>query len=119
MPEEPVTLLSLKGGAAVELFDRALEEVLRNIQDPNTEAEARRKIVLEFIFEPGKDRDVGSVFIKPSTRLAGAKPEATIVYIGRRAGGKLMAVENNPRQLAFDQGKPGPTPIDTARKERT
>lgn len=118
MPEEPVTLVSLKGGAAVELFDRALEDVLKNIADVNTDPKAVRKISLDFVFKPGEERDTGAVLIRANTKLAGIQPAGTIVYFGR-LGGKLAAVENNPKQLTFDQGKPGPVPIDAAaRKER-
>lgn len=46
MQEVPVTLVSIGGGAAVELFDIELERVLANIKDVNTDPKTRRRITL-------------------------------------------------------------------------
>lgn len=45
--DDHVTLTTIKDGAAVELFDAALEEVLKNIEDPNFKAKAKRGIRLD------------------------------------------------------------------------
>ena len=37
--KEQISLANLKGGAALELFDFELQNVLENIMDPNTKAE--------------------------------------------------------------------------------
>ena len=108
--EEPLTLVTLKGGALVELFDRALEQVLKNIADPNTDAQTSRKIKMEVILKPNEDRDQTALVIKCTPVLAGIKPVGSIAYLGRIKG-ELVAVENDPKQGALFDKKAGPTPI--------
>ncbi len=98
-----VTLETLADGAAAELFQSELDKVLRNIQDPNTEATAMRKVTLEVTFAPDDNREMGDVKVKASSRLAGLKGAETRVYFGRHQG-QLVATEWNPRQAGlFDE----------------
>lgn len=108
--EEPLTLVTLKGGALVELFDRALEQVLKNINDPNTDAEATRKIKMEVSFKANEDREQCAVILKCTPVLAGIKPVGTIAYLGRIKG-EFVAVENDPKQGALFDKKAGPTAL--------
>lgn len=110
MGEENVTLVSIGNGAAVELFDRELERVLENIVDPNTEAEAVRKIKIEFVFQPGENRDKGAVLIKATSTLASLRPADSFIYIGRVKDGSLLAVEHNPKQLTLPSAAPSAPP---------
>ena len=110
--EDRVTLTSIKDGAALELFEAALEEVLRNIEDENFTAKATRSIALKFEFAVGEDRDIGAVAIGVETKLAKRNPAVTVVHFGRRQGA-LIAVEYDPRQRdMFDpQRGDGVTPL--------
>lgn len=96
--EEPVTLVSLAGGAAVELFQEEFNRVLKNIDDPNTEAEAARIITLKVTIKPDEDRAVGRVTVAASSKIAGVKPAGSVIYMGRHRG-TLVAVEHNPKQI--------------------
>ena len=101
---EVVTLVTIGDGAALELFQAELEKVLRNIADPNTEADKVRKITLEVKFTPSKARDTGDVEIRCTSKLPGLKDHATFVYFGRHQG-ELVAMEHNPKQAGlFDEG---------------
>jgi hypothetical protein len=102
--EVPVlTLSTLADGAALELFQAELDRVLRNIQDPNTDAKPTRKITLEVSFHPDEAREVGEVKVKVSARLAGSKGAKTRVFFGRHKG-QLVATEYNPTQAGlFDE----------------
>lgn len=102
--EVPVlTLVTLADGAALELFQSELDRVLRNIQDPNTDAKPVRKITLEVSFHPDEAREVGEVKVKASARLAGSKGAKTRVFFGRHKG-QLVATEFNPKQAGlFDE----------------
>jgi hypothetical protein len=111
MLEEPLTLVSLKGGALVELFDRALEQVLKNIADPNTDAESVRKIKMEVAFKADEERTRCAVILKCTPVLAGIKPVGTIAYLGRIKG-EWSAVENDPAQGNLFDKKAGPTSIN-------
>lgn len=95
-----VTLANLADGAALELFQEALTSVLRNISDPNTDAEAVREITLKVKFKANEERQVGDVTVTAAAKLASLKGVKTLVYIGRHAG-EYVAVEQ-PRQMVFD-----------------
>jgi len=95
-----VSLETLKGGAAVQLFDEELQKVLANIMDPNTEAGAVRSVRLEIKIKPDKDRSGGSVEIIPSCKLAPAVALGTRMFFGKK-GGKVLAFEHNPDELQF------------------
>ena len=45
------------GGAVPERFDLEMQEVLKNIKDPNTDPEAVRSLTLTFKFRSSKDRN--------------------------------------------------------------
>jgi hypothetical protein len=98
-----VTLTTLADGAAVELFQSELDRVLRNIQDPNTDAKAVRKVTLEVTFVPDEQREVGEVRVRAAAKLAGLKGANTRVFFGRHKG-QLVATEFNPKQAGlFDE----------------
>lgn len=100
-----VTLDSIGGGALSELFQAELSKVLANIADPNTDEKAKRVIQISVTFKPGA-RDVADVELKCHSRLAGICTVKTQLFMGRSQG-KLIAVENDPRQSTlFDQDKP-------------
>lgn len=105
--ETPTRLITLEGladGAALELFEAALKQVLVNIQDPNTAWKAPREIGLRFRFSVDEDRSLGVVEIQCATKLAGVKGVKTNVVYGRHLG-ELVAVEQ-PRQQEFFQPLP-------------
>jgi len=98
-----VTLATLADGAASELFQSELERVLRNIQDPNTDAKQKRTITLTVTFAPDEEREIGAVSVKAAAKLAGLKGAKTHVYFGRHQG-QLVATEYNPKQAGlFDE----------------
>lgn len=100
----PINLATIANGAALELFERELSQVLDNIVDPNTEAKAKREITIKVRFSPGEDRDIGAVDITAASKLVAANGAATQVFIGR-VHGQVVAIENDPKQLQmqFDE----------------
>ncbi len=95
-----VTLDTLKGGAALQLFQEELDKVVANIMDPNTDAEAVREAVIKVRIKPDKDRSGGAVQIIPSSKLAPAVALGTRMFFGKK-GTRFMAFEHNPQQLTF------------------
>jgi hypothetical protein len=94
----PVSLATLKNGAAIELFDEELRKVLENIADINTSPTAKREVLLKVSFKPLSDqREDISVDIAVNAKLQPIKPTATTIY----PSGLGMAVERNPRQPRF------------------
>jgi len=99
-----VTLATLAEGAPEELFREALRAVLANVDDPNTDWKARRRIQLTFDVATDEERRSAKVTVACSTKLAGIRPVATFVHIGRR-GGVLAAVEAARNEELFPTDK--------------
>lgn len=105
MDLQGVSLETIGRGALSELFAAELDRVLANIADPNTDPEQKRQITLTVTFKPGRDRDKADVEMKCGSKLAGIVTVSTQLFMGRQRG-KLIAVENDPRQSnLFDEQK--------------
>lgn len=98
--EKNVTLANIAGGAAEVLFARELDRVLENIADPNTSDSSAREITVKVTIKP-KNREMGLVTVQSASKLGAMTGEGTLVYIGRLEG-RMIAVENNPRQAQID-----------------
>jgi hypothetical protein len=92
-----VTLDTLAGGGAAELWEAEFRKLMDNVQDINTDPEAKRSVTLEVLVQPSKDREGAKVTVKVSSKLASFQPLSTNVFIGRRDG-QLVAVSFDPRQ---------------------
>jgi hypothetical protein len=93
-----VELMTTARGAVSEFFDRGLQQIVDNIADPNTKNKQKRTLTLEFVFSPDDDGEDVDLHIHMKTKLAAVLPAKTRMYVGRRASGKAVAVEFNPRQ---------------------
>lgn len=67
-----INLETFANGAFSAQVNRAIEEVTKNIQDPNTEATATRKITVTIGFKPNQDRNLAPVGVQAKTTLAPA-----------------------------------------------
>jgi hypothetical protein len=108
-----VTLETIGGGALSELFAAELARVLSNIADPNTDVQAKRAISIAVTFKPTKDREVVDVELKCSSKLAGIVTVSTRVFMGKSQG-KLIAVEQDPRQSSLFDQQSRPALVDVA-----
>jgi hypothetical protein len=98
-----LTLGTLGGGAAEELFQEALQNVLRDIDNPNTEAKAKRAVTLTATFHPGNDRKVAGVEIHVDVKLAKRKSYETTAFMGFDIeAGRYVASEWNPKQTELE-----------------
>ena len=103
-----VALETIAGGAIKELFEAELGRVLDNIADINTDPAQKRTITISVEFKPGAKRDTADVKLKCGSKLAGIMTVNTQLFMGKH-GGKLVAVENDPRQGAlFDDQQASP-----------
>lgn len=101
-----VTLDTIGGGALTELFDAELARILTNITDPNTDTSTKRVMTITMKFKPNRDRDVADVELSCGSKLAGIMTVNTQLFMGKHQG-KLIAVENDPRQSSlFDEARP-------------
>jgi hypothetical protein len=102
-PLTPINLGSVAKGAAIELFEKAIDAVVRNIADTDTEAGAEREIVLKFKFKPEGDRRGIEILTTASTKLAGAMKHKSRAYVGKdTAGGQHLFLEDPRQDTLFD-----------------
>jgi hypothetical protein len=106
MSVNKMILSEMAGGGLQELFEHELDRIVENINDPNTEVKAARKLVIELKFKPIDDsRDLVGVEITPKTSLAPTVGTKTKMIIGSD-GKVLVAAEYHnqiPGQMAIDE----------------
>lgn len=88
-----VTLDTLAGGAARELWQREWERVLENIMDPNTDPKAARAVTLTVTVKPDEDRQAVVVSIDAKSKLVHAKPHTRRLFVGH-IGDQPVAVDH-------------------------
>ena len=89
-----VNLEELVGGGLQEVFAKAMEEVVENMQNPNTPYKNKREIAIKLKFEQNEDRNDAAVDISVTTKLAPVKPMVTRMAIGKDLRtGKVYAQE--------------------------
>lgn len=101
-PPKELTLAEIHEGAALEMFEGALANVLENIRDLNTDHKAKREIKLSFVFVTNEERNVSDVVINCGTKLAGMKGVQSLIYIGKHEG-RTVAVEQPRQEDLFPQ----------------
>lgn len=94
----PLNLGSIARGAAMELFEKCLNDVAKNIADTDTSAEAGRSIAITFKFKPESDRRTIHISTSAKTTLAGAEEHASKAYLGKTTDGQFFVVDQDPRQ---------------------
>lgn len=98
MPKfEEVTLATACEGAAKELFERALVEVMSNIQDCNTDPESVRKLALIFRLKPSEDRTSATISLDCETKLCPVSSIGGTIFIAREQG-KPKAYASSAKQ---------------------
>lgn len=95
-----VDLEKFANGAFTAQVNRAIEEVTKNIQDPNTEPGATRKITVTIGFKPNQDRNFVATGVQTKTTLAPALGAVTAFSMGKDIRtGNVEAVEVNTGQI--------------------
>lgn len=100
-----ITIENFAKGAAVELFERELAQVMKNIDDVNTKPDAQREITLKFIIKPDEHRDQAGLAVEAKSKLAPVKTAVGVAHIGRR-NGKLTAYAHDINQMELDMNGP-------------
>ena len=89
-----IELAELIGGALQEQFARSFENVLENLQNPNTSFKTAREINIKLKFTQSEKRDDMKCAILVSEKLAPQAPMETSFAIGRNLRtGELFAEE--------------------------
>jgi len=100
MKDQITSVAHLKGGAAMEMLDDVLREIVQDILDPNTNALSARSVTLTISIKPDETRETGAVTLTVSKKLGGREPQATRLYFGKK-NGAVVAVESSLRQRDF------------------
>lgn len=78
-----IKLSDIAGGKLQEKANKALQEIIENMLDPNTPWKKNRKLNLELIFSQNEDRDDLNISISVKKTLANVKPIETKAYVGK------------------------------------
>lgn len=102
-----INLETFANGAFSAQVNRAIEEVTKNVQDPNTDATAARKITVTIGFKPNQERNFVATGVQTKTTLAPALGAVTAISMGKDIkSGEVEAVEIGsqvPGQMSFAQ----------------
>lgn len=116
MPKpRPVTLANIAGGDAERKFQQALRQVHENVNDPNTKAEAARKITLTFTIRPGSEREMSFVAVESKVTLAPHAPKVAQVFFGVERGEPVIT-NNDLNQGDLLDGEADASPQSSVRK---
>lgn len=105
MAKNRVLLSELNEGALQERFDFELEQVTKNIMDPNTDPEKKRKITIDITILSDEYRD-GLVFDgQVKSKLVPRENVSSKALIGKNAKGEVVVNElksGQRGQMYFD-----------------
>lgn len=80
---QKIDLNTFANGAMQEKFDIALENVLKNLHDPNTSFKVKRGITIDIGFTQNEVRDDAKVSISIKTKIAPVIPIETSIGMGK------------------------------------
>lgn len=83
MQKNHISLDRLCGGAVLERSTLALQQIARNIMDPNTDPEKARTLTLKLTFKPDESRKSIALKVDTNVKLAPPVADSTILLIGQ------------------------------------
>ena len=112
-----INLETFANGAFTAQVNRAMEEVTKNIQDPNTEPGSTRKITVTIGFKPNQERNFVATGVQTKTTLAPALGAVTALSMGKDIQtGEVEAVEIGnqiPGQMSMEDLRQAPADTGT------
>lgn len=97
---QKLNLENVANGAAGELFENSLREVLSNIMDENRDATTERHITMTFKIKSNAERNMATIVVQSMTKLAPVNAAANAMYF-RMERGKPAAYHHNLFQPAL------------------
>ena len=102
-----INMEEFANGAFSAQVNRELKKVTENIQDPNTDATAKRRITITIDFKPNENRDFVTTGVQAKSSLAPALGAVTAMNMGKNLKtGEVEAVEIGkqlPGQLQMEE----------------
>ena len=109
-------LSEIAEGGLQEKFEHALKQVLQNIDNPNTDAKKKRKIVIGIALSPSENRDTINIDTAVKTTLAPENGVSTTMLLGKgtngleaaelKSGAKGQTFIGDDGNLKTDTGEP-------------
>ena len=109
-------LSEIAEGGLQEKFEHALKQVLQNIDNPNTDAKKKRKIVIGIALSPSENRDTINIDTAVKTTLAPENGVSTTMLLGKgtngleaaelKSGAKRQTFIGDDGNLKTDTGEP-------------
>ena len=97
-----INMETFANGAFTEQINRELKKVTENIQDPNTDATAKRKITVMIEFKPNEARNFVTTGVQAKATLAPALGAVTALSMGKNL--KTNEVEAQiPGQITMEE----------------
>jgi len=120
-PPKDLKLQEMLGGAIDARFTRAILDVASNIDDPNTDAEATRKIVVTLVFKPDAQRKAVRLQANVETKLAGNSAIKTTVFstFSRENGCAILREIPDDQPSLFGETSEGANAAASTPQERT
>jgi hypothetical protein len=87
---EKISLANLNGGGIVEAVDIALLKIADNIADINTPPAKPRKLTLEIVFTPDKDRSFATAKATVKTSLQPEEAQEIPLLLDKENGANVM-----------------------------
>lgn len=115
---KPLKLETLQNGAVLEAFEVELQNVLDNIQDPNTKPDGAREVTVKLKFKPNKDRNYTSLTYSVTSKLQASEPGEVPIFVDRDRKNKrataveLISADENPDQERLPGVDEKVTPIN-------
>lgn len=98
-----IELKEIIGGALQEQFSKAFENVVENLQNPNTPYKNAREITIKLKFTQNELRDDVKCAVQVSEKLAPQAPMETAFAIGKDLRtGEVFAEEYGKTQISFE-----------------
>lgn len=102
MSYQPLSITTVGGGVMGERFDEAMRQVLDNIADPTTPAEATRKVTLTVTVKPDETREAAEIHVDVTAKTASPKTAKSWMHITISDDGPRATV-SNPHQLTLEE----------------
>ena len=109
---------SLGSDGLSEIANKALAEIVANIQDPNTDHKKKRKLVIEVAFAPNEQRNFPEMTYAVKTALAPVKPVSVTSMLDADTNGEMALfipeIGTHPDQCELPIENPKVTPMKEA-----
>lgn len=97
--ENLLSLQEFVGGALQEKVNVAMQEVLSNMQNPDTSWKQKRQINIKLSFTQNENRDDAAVEVSVSTKTAPISPMVTRMLIGKDLQSGEVYAQEYGRQI--------------------